>query len=171
MINFNLNNMLKLLAPKLLIKAFRAFDRATMVVVATCWSAALITMLFALYSLWMVGTAKSQVAAAVATEPSLPKMVTRQLSKGEADPLMDRLQKRFVELGFSMSGEQAFVITGVDGSRFRSWLTALSYIDTISPQYRWSIKEFCVGMKCSNSDLPMRAVLTAEKISFSAPTE
>lgn len=168
MFQLDSKSMLRIMSPKMMAKAFKAFDRHTVVVVSAAWTAALFMVLMSLYSLWLISTAKKDVAAAEATEPSLPLVVNQVLTKTEADPLIDRLQKRFPELSFSLGGDQSFVVSAADGSRYRSWLTALSYIDTISPQYRWSIRDFCVGSKCGSNEPLMKAILVAEKISFSA---
>ncbi len=156
------------LAPRLVSKALRLFDRATMFVVAACWCAALLMMAFALYTVSLSVTAKRAALAAAATEPSLPKVVNKLPDASEIQPLMERLQKRFPDISFSLARGQLLTISANDSSRFRSWLTVLSYVDTISPQYRWSVKELCVGGKCQDAS-PMRAVLEAEKISFATP--
>lgn len=158
----------KTFAPQILKKAVESFDKATMVIVASCWGGAILVMLFALYTINASVAAKKQVAEAAASEPSLPKMVTRPPEVAEMKPIVERLQKRFPEVTFSLGGDRSLGVTATDGSKFRTWLTVLSYIDTISPQYRWQIKDFCVGATCSTST-PMKATLTAQKISFTAP--
>lgn len=164
-------DILKAVAPKLMVRALRTFDKATMVVVLSCWAAAVTVMLFALYSLVLVGNIKKEVTAASAVEPILPKIKKSGLERKEVEVVIDRLQKRFPDLTFSIAPGQAVVISAVDGNKFRLWLTAISYADTIFPQYRWTVKDLCVGLKCSNSDTPMRAVLSIEKVSFSAKVE
>jgi hypothetical protein len=159
----------KAFAARIVSKAVQAFDKATMVVVVTCWSGAILVMLFALYTLSLSVTAKREAIEASAEEPSLPQMVNKAPTKAELDPLVERLQRRFSDISFALSSDMSLAVSASDGSRFRTWLTVLSYIDTISPQYRWTMREFCVGQKCGSSTL-MRAVVTAEKITFLPPT-
>lgn len=157
----------KILNPVLIGKVVKTFDKATMVIVSVSWGGALALMLFALYTLNLSVSAKQQVVEAAAKEPSLPKIVTRPPEAAEIKPIVERLQKRFPDITFSLSADQSLTVTAVDGARFRTWLTVLSYIDTVSPQYRWQLKDFCVGAQCSAAT-PMRAILTAQKITFSA---
>jgi hypothetical protein len=154
-------------APHIMQRAIQAFDNATMVIVGSCWGGAIVIMLFALYTLNMSVSAKRQVIEAAATEPALPRIVTRPPELSELKPIAERLQKRFPDIGFSLNNDKSLTVTAQQGPKFRTWLTVLSYIDTISPQYRWQIKEFCVGAQCSSS-IPMKAVLLAQKISFAA---
>ncbi len=85
------------------------------------------------------------------------------MTQREAQKLVDRLQHLYPEISFSFRNN-ALTITAADGGKFRQWLMALGYIDTISPQFHWAIQEFCVG-NCLGHDL-MKAVLSGEKISF-----
>ena len=161
----DLSSFSRAFAPRVMQKAIQAFDTATVVIVGSCWGGAIVIMLFALYTLNMSVTAKRQVIEAAAAEPALPRMVTRPPELSELKPITERLQKRFPEIGFTLGTDKSLAVTAQQGPKFRTWLTVLSYIDTISPQYRWQIKEFCVGGQCSAS-VPMKAVLIAQKISF-----
>jgi len=158
----------RIFRPALISKAMQTFDKATMVIVSMSWGGAVLLMLFALYTVNLSVTAKREVFEAAAMEPSLPRIITRKPEAAEITPLMDRMQKRFPDIAFSLSNDQSLTVSAVDGAKFRTWLTVLSYIDTISPQYRWQMKDFCVGVQCKASS-PMRAVLTAQKITFAAP--
>ncbi len=160
----------KVLNPALINRALRTFDKATMVVVSATWGGAVLLMLFALYTVNLSVSAKKQVVEAAAREPSLPKIVTRKPESSEMNPLLERLQKRFPEITFNLSNDLSLTVSAVDGARFRTWLTVLSYIDTISPQFRWEMKEFCVGVQCKAS-VPMRAILAPKKITFTTASE
>lgn len=158
----------KIMNPALIAQALRTFDQATTIIVSVSWGGALILMLFALYTVNLSVTAKHGVYEAAAKEPGLPIIMTRRPESAEMAPLLERLQKRFPEINFLLANDQSLTVSAVDGSKFRTWLTVLSYIDTISPQYRWQIKDFCVGAACKAAT-PMRAVLTAQKITFTVP--
>lgn len=160
----------KVFSARLLSKVIRTFDNATMVIVSACWGGAIMLMLFALYTVNLSVNAKRQVVEAAAMEPSLPKMVTRSPESKEMKPIIERLQKRFPDINFTLANDQSLTVYTSDGSKFRAWMTVVSYIDTISPQYRWQIKSLCVGGACAGS-IPMKAVLTAQKISFTAPSK
>ena len=82
--------------------------------------------------------------------------------------MVDRLKHRFPDLIIGIQNDQSIKINSGDGSQFRQWLTALSYIETIAPEYNWSLESLCVG-KCAKGDV-MNAALKAEKVTFSAPT-
>jgi len=165
--SFDSSLLLKVISPKIASKALQAFDRATTVVVGTCWAAAILMMVFAAYTITLTVSAKRAADAALVAEPSLPKIVNKTIEPHYAQQMVERLQHRYPEITFSLQNNQNVVVTAIDGARFRQWLTALSYIDTISPEYHWSIQQFCVG-HCTGSEL-MRATLTGEKISFEAP--
>jgi hypothetical protein len=155
----------KAFAPGIMFRAIRAFDRATMVVVLTCWTGALFVMIFALYTLNLSVTAKHDMWEAAAAEPSLPRIVSKVPEAVEVQPFVDRLKKQFPSITFAMGHDQAVTVSTTDIDNFRLWLTVLSYIDTALPQYRWTVNEFCVGIGCDRST-PMQATLKAEKITF-----
>lgn len=162
------NLFAKALAPRLISKALKAFDNAMLIVVAAAWSAALLMLLFAAYTVNNAVKERRELLAAEASEPVVPVVNGKAPDISEMQPIVGRLQKRFSEISFVLGNDRSLTVSSGDGAKFRLWLTVLSYIDTVSPQYRWSMREFCVGMKCG-SNTPMRAVLTAEKITFSVP--
>lgn len=164
----DLQSIKRSLSPVLITKALQTFDRATMVVVLACWGGALTLTGVALYTLHLSIVAKREVVAASAHEPGLPKIASKPLDSAEIQPVVDRLKKLYSEIQFSMSRDRSLTVTASDVAHFRTWLTVLSYIDTITPQYRWTMKEFCVGSRCERG-VSMKAVLGAEKVTFVAP--
>ncbi|HEU0117820.1 MAG TPA: hypothetical protein VFR09_04230 [Alphaproteobacteria bacterium] len=158
--------IMKSLSPKLISKALASFDRAMTVVVGTCWGAALLMMAFAVYTMSLSVSARHAADDAAAAEPNLPQIVHKPIEQRGEQIMVERLQHGFPGITFTLQA-QALTVTAVEASKFREWLTALSYIDTISPEYHWTIQQFCVG-KCHNNEM-MHAVLTGEKISFEAP--
>lgn len=82
-------------------------------------------------------------------------------------PSLDRLQRQFPDIRFDVGQNQTLIIKSDDGSKFHQWISALSYVDTMAPQFRWNIKEFCVG-GCGTQGL-MRAVVEGKKTAFSLP--
>jgi len=159
----------KALQMKFATKAMQTFDRATMVVVGVCWGAAMLMIIFALYAVVLSASTRRAAETAAAAEPVLPKIVRKSIDLNDAQPLVDRLQHRFPNINIALNSDQSINISTLDGPKFRDWITAVSYIDTISPKYRWSIKEFCVG-KCTGGAL-MRAVMVGERITFEPPRE
>jgi hypothetical protein len=148
-------------------KAVRTFDRATVVVVCVCWGVAVLMIAFAMYAIILSASTRHASETAAASEPILPKIVRKPIDTRDSRPLVDRLQHRYPEINVTLNNDQTVTISADSGPRFREWLTAISYIDIMSPQYRWTIKDFCAG-KCVGGVL-MRAVLSGEKISFEAP--
>ncbi|MDP9126781.1 MAG: hypothetical protein M3N08_00785 [Pseudomonadota bacterium] len=158
--------LLKSLSPKMMSKAIAAFDRATVVVVSACWGAALAMMGIAVYTLVLSISARHATDTVMATEPTLPKVVHKPMDLKQIQAVFDRMGRRFPDITFSVHG-QGLGVTSANGAKFHQWLTALSYVDTISPEYHWSIEEFCVG-ECVNAEL-MHAVLKGDRINFEAP--
>lgn len=158
----------KAFAPRFVSKAIDTFDKASAVIVSVCWGGALVIVLFAVYTLQLSAEAKRETIEAKAMQPSLPRMRKKPPKMTEIQPIVDRLQRRFPNITFNLGRDSSLTVSTSDGDMFRDWLTILSYIDTVSPQYRWEIKDFCVGMRCPGS-VPMRAILTAKKVTFTAP--
>jgi hypothetical protein len=137
--------LVKVLSPKIAAKAVQSFDRATTIVVAACWGAAILMMAFAIYTTLTAVSAKRQAENAEIAEPSLPKVVRKNIEPRAAQGLVERLKRLYPDITFNLANNQALTVTAIDGSKFRQWLTALSYIDTISPEYHWTLTQFCVG--------------------------
>ena len=157
--------LLKVMSPKIMAKAIASFDRATTIVVGTCWAGALLMVGFALYTLTMAAHAKQMLETALVAEPTLPRILHTNAEARDVQSIVDRLQHLYPEISFSFRNNLA--VSGPDGKNFRQWLSAIDYADTISPQYHWTIQELCVG-KCSSRDL-MHAYLVGDKISFEKP--
>jgi hypothetical protein len=124
-------------------------------------------MIFAIYTLSLVSNSHKNEATALAVEPALPVITHEQIERSVFYGLVDRIKKRYPDLTISVSN-QTLKISSLDGTKFRQWLMALSYIEAISPEYQWTIQDFCVG-KCKNGI--MNAALSAERISFKAPAD
>ncbi|MFY9288724.1 MAG: hypothetical protein WAO98_09525 [Alphaproteobacteria bacterium] len=164
---FDTKILMKLFSPKITGKAMETFDRATTIVVGACWGGAVLMMAFGVYTMTLSISAKRDSNEALAVEPSLPRIVEKNIDTRTAQAVAERLGKRFPDLNFSVQNNQGVVVTAIDGSKFRQWLSSLSYIDTIAPEYNWAIQQFCVG-KCHGGDL-MRAALVGKKVSIEAP--
>ncbi len=169
MIRFDTKIILKVFAPRMVTKAVQAFDRATAVVIAVSWASAVVVLAFALYTLNLSVSEKRAAEQAAAIEPKLPRIIRKGLDPREAQSLQSELQRQFPGLTFSLQSGQHLVVSSGDGGQFREWLSAISYIDTVSPQYHWVLQEFCVG-KCGAREL-MKAELAGERISFAAPAK
>jgi hypothetical protein len=161
---FDQNLLLKVVSPKIAKKAIQTFDRATTVVVGACWAAAVLMMAFALYTVSLAVSSKHASEAALIAEPKLPKIKRTNIDAQSLQAMVDRLKRRFPDITFTIQNNQALKVSTLDGSKFRQWLTVVSYIDTISPGLNWSIQDLCVG-KCTSNEL-MRTVLIGERISF-----
>ncbi|MGE3623005.1 MAG: hypothetical protein AB7H77_03895 [Bdellovibrionales bacterium] len=156
--------LLKALGTKFVNRSIQTFDRATIVVVGVCWGAAILMIAFTVYTISLSASTRRAAEVATASEPVLPKIVRKPVSVKDAQPLVDRLQKRFPGAIITLNNDQTITLTASDGLKFREWLSAVSYIDVASPKYRWTIKEFCVG-RCTGGTL-MRALVAGETISF-----
>lgn len=163
---FDTKLFLRSFSPKVVAKAAQSFDRATTVVVTSCWSAALVAVAAAIYTLMLSASAHHESDLAIAAEPVLPKVVQRPMDMHSVQTMFDRLQHRMPDVSFQVRG-QNLAVTSMNGAAFHQWLTALTYIDIISPDVHWSFQEFCVG-ECKNSEL-MHAIIKGERLSFEAP--
>jgi hypothetical protein len=166
--SFDYASLTKMFSAATLNKAVRSFDRTMTLFVSIGWGAVLLVWMFAIYTIHMSVTAQSQVAEASAKEPSLPIIEKTAVPAPQLEKIIVLLQKKFPELTISTGRDSAVNIIGSDGSRFKSWMYVLSYIEIISPEYYWEIKEMCVGSQCGANTL-MKVVVAPQKIVFKAP--
>jgi hypothetical protein len=157
--------VLKVVSPRIIAKALSTLDRSTAVVVSICWCAAFIVLIFAVYTVHATVAAKKLAADAALAEPVLPLSSTSAISPHESQMLLDRLQHQFPDIKIEQEGPRTVIRTS-DGAKFHQWITAITYIDAMEPQYRWTVSEFCVG-HCGQ-DL-MKAVVTGQRVTFSLP--
>jgi len=158
---------LKIFSPRIVAKALVTLDKSTAVIISACWAAALVTLILAVFAVHGAVSAKKEAADAQVLEPVLPKATTTAMTPRELQSIVERLQHQFPDIKFEMGANQVIVVRCLDGSKFHQWITALGYIDTMSPDFRWTMPDFCVG-NCDNHDL-MRAAVTGQKVSFSLP--
>jgi hypothetical protein len=159
---------LNVLSPRIVVKATALLDRSTVVVVSTCWVAALVTLIFAVLSVHNAIVAKKEAATAIVAEPILPVAKTVAIDARDSQAIVERLQHQFPDLKIEVDSTQAITLRSDDGTKFHQWITALSYIDTLTPQFRWTVRDFCVGHCTSNL---MKAVVTGQKVSFALPAD
>lgn len=159
--------ILKALSPKIVSKIAAAFDHSTLLLAGAAWLVLIAVMSLTIYTMHLAVAARRDATAEMAAEPHLPKTIRNGLDAKEVQTLIDRMKRLYPELEFAQATGKTLTIATNDGGRFREWLTAISYIDAATPQYHWSLQEFCVG-KCGGKDL-MRAALSGEKISYEAP--
>ncbi len=164
---FDTKVILKALSPKIASKVIATFDRSTMMLSGVAWLVMIVTMSLTLYTMHMAIAARRDAATEIVAEPHLPKTMRSSLDAREIQALIDRMKRLYPGLEFTQSTGKTLTVSTNDGSKFREWLTALSYIDSVTPQYHWSLSELCAG-KCGSKDL-MRAALSGEKISYDAP--
>ena len=153
-------------SPRLMSKALASLDRSAAVVVGVCWSAALIMVIIAVLATRSAVSAKRDAEAALAIEPTLPMASQSSLRQIDVKAVVDRVQHQFPDVTIEADNSQAIIIKTGEGSRFHQWILALNYLDAIDSQYRWTLRDFCVG-RCGG-DL-MRAVVVGQKTSFSVP--
>jgi hypothetical protein len=158
----------ELLTTDLLAKTLRALDRTAMVMIIVSWSAAILMMGVALYTVSSAHHARQEADEAAAIEPLVPVIKRAALARKEMDGFVDRLRSRYKTVSINASPDNALEISGTDPNNFLDWLSALSYLDTIAPQMRWTIRDLCVGNECGGSAL-MRAAIIAERVTFQAP--
>jgi hypothetical protein len=159
--------ILKIFSPRIVAKAVVTMDKSTAVIVSAFWLAALVTLIMAVFAVHGAVSAKKAAAGAQVAEPVLPVISNTSLSAIDIQKIMDRMQHQFPDIRFDTGQNQSIVIRSNDGSKFHQWITALSYVDTMEPQFRWMINDFCVGA-CGNQDM-MKATVSGHKVVFSLP--
>lgn len=159
--------ILKALSPKIVARIATTMDRSTLLLAGIVWMIAVTTMSLAIYTMHLAVAARRDATTEMVAEPHLPKTIRSGIETKEIQTLIDRMKRLYPGLEFTQSTGKTMTISTNDGSRFREWLTALSYIDSATPQFHWSLQDLCVG-KCGGKDL-MRAALSGEKISYEAP--
>ncbi|MDX9690147.1 MAG: hypothetical protein RBT70_06745 [Alphaproteobacteria bacterium] len=166
--SLDFSSLPKILSPAILTRAVRSFDKTVTLFVSVGWGAVIVVWILAIYTIHLSVTARSQLAEASAKEPSLPIIEKTSVPARQIEKVMERLKKKFPDVTVSAARDSSVNIIGTEGSRFKSWMYALSYIEIISPEYYWEIKEMCVGAHCGANSL-MKVVLTPQKIIFKAP--
>lgn len=164
MTNANSKFLVKVFSPRVLSQAVTALDKSTGLVVSACWLAALVMMILAVLAVHAAVSAKKDAVAAMAAEPLVPKEAHSDIPPRDLQIITERLQHQFVDIKVDLSATGTITFRTQDGSKFHQWITALSYIDTMAPQYRWTLKGLCVG-SCSNQDL-MKAEISGQKMTF-----
>ncbi|MDR3424736.1 MAG: hypothetical protein P4M13_06615 [Alphaproteobacteria bacterium] len=159
--------MSRLFSPRIVTKALASLDKSTALVVSACWLAALVMLILATFAVHGAVSARKEAAEAMVAEPALPQEVDSPINVRDARAIMDRLQHQFPEIKINLEANEIFTIKSEDGAKFHQWIMAVSYIDTMAPEYRWSLREFCVGA-CGSQGL-MKAVIVGQKMIFSAP--
>ena len=159
---------IRVFSPRLVSKALNTLDRSTSVVIGVCWSAALVTMVLAVFAVHGAVSSRRDAAEAIAVEPVLPIISSVPMNSHEIQSIADRLQRQFPDIKFEPKQGQLLVVRSDDGLKFHQWITALSYIDTMASQFRWTLKEFCTG-NCGSGQGIMNAVLTGQKMMLSSP--
>jgi hypothetical protein len=158
---------IKFFSPRLVAKAVATLDKSTAVVISACWSAALVVLILAVFSVHTAVSAKKEAAEALVAEPVLPQITTTVINDREEQLIIDRLSHQFPDVKFEPGSGGSIVVKSDDGSKFHQWITALSYIDAMAPEFRWTLRTFCVG-SCNGQDL-MKATVAGQRGTFSLP--
>jgi hypothetical protein len=146
----------------------KGFDRSAMMIIGTIWASALIMMVMAFFALHQLATERTAAGKIIASEPSVPKIAKNIATKDVVEKVVVRLKRSYPEVTFSAENDGAVSVVGNDGGLFRQWLSAVSHIDILMPNLRWTLREFCVGGSCKTGVL-MKAVLVGEVIRIDPP--
>jgi len=165
---FDTRTLMKVFGPRIFARAIMTLDKSTAVVVSSCWLAAFVILVMAAYTVHSAVAAKKLAADAAIAEPVLPVATTTGVNPREGQIIVDRLQHQFPDIKFDSEGGRSISVRTMDGSKFHQWIIALSYVDAMDPQFRWSLSDFCVG-HCGQ-DL-MKASIVGQKIMFSLPQQ
>jgi len=163
--------LMRVFSPSRISRALNSLDKSAGLIVGVCWLAALVMLVLAIYAVHGAVSSKREAATAMSTEPVLPTISNTPATPREIQLIIERLQRQFPDIKIeTRQGQgQILAVTSSDGSKFHQWITALSYIDTMSPQYSWTLREFCAGA-CAGNQI-MSAVVSGQRITLSAPSE
>ncbi|MFA4995165.1 MAG: hypothetical protein WC521_07685 [Bdellovibrionales bacterium] len=159
---------IRVLSPRMVSKAVNSLDRSTAIVISICWSAALVTMILAVFAVHGAVSSRREATEVMSVEPVLPVISSVPMTPRELQSIADRLQRQFPDIKFEARLGQVLAVKTDDGLKFHQWITALSYIDTMAPQFRWTLKEFCTG-NCGSGQGIMNAILSGQKMLLSPP--
>ncbi len=159
--------LIQAFSPRLMARALASLDKSTAIVISACWLAALVTLILAVFAVHGAVSSKNAAAEAISAEPVLPVSTNTPIGPRELQLISDRLQHQFPDIKIEAGAAQALSIKSDDGAKFHQWITALSYIDTMAPQFHWTLRDFCVGA-CGGQTL-MKATVTGQKMVFSLP--
>jgi len=150
-------------------RAVQAFDKASAVIVAIVWGAAIFLMFLGYLGVHSAISAREQLATAEASTPGTPVISLDRLDGASVATLVDKLQKRYGNILTIKAdkGSNKITIVAKDAGAFSSWLTAVTYLDIIRPDVSWSIEDMCVGTKCK--DGIMTGTFTAQTTKFQLP--
>jgi len=161
------STLMKFFSPRVVAKVLASLDKSMALVVGACWAAASVMLILAVLAVHGAVSSKREAGAAIVAEPVLPKISSTPMNPREIQVLLDRLQRQFPDVKITVQQNQQVSISCSEGNKFHQWVSALSYIDTMASQYKWEIKEFCVGA-CGTNNL-MKAVVAGQKTVFSLP--
>lgn len=166
----NSQTLRALLSPEQLAKAMRTLDRAAVVMIVSVWVGAVLMMGVALYTVNRAHQARQKAEGAAAIEPIVPVIQQAMLSRAELEKLAERLRLRLEKIGFNALPDNALEISSSEPGLYLDWLAAMSYLDTIAPQVRWTVRDLCVGTECGTTSV-MRAIVTGERVTFKVPEQ
>lgn len=159
--------LMHVFSPRIISKVLVSLDKSTAIVISACWLAAFVMLILAVFAVHGALSSKNDASDALAAEPVLPVAASTPMSVREMQVISDRLQHQFPDIKIEAGSNMLLSIKSDDGAKFHQWIAALSYVDTMSPQYRWSLRDFCVG-NCSGG--LMRASVSGQKMVFSLPS-
>ncbi len=168
MIHLDPKRIVRFLSPRVVARALNALDRSTAIVISASWTAAMVMVILAVFAVRGAVYSQREAADASAIEPDLPIVTNTPISQQEMQSIVERLERQFPDIRFDARQKQTLVVKTDDGLKFHQWITALSYIDTMAPQFRWTMREFCTGI-CGSGQGIMSAVLTGQKVVLSMP--
>ncbi|MFA5040939.1 MAG: hypothetical protein WC464_04825, partial [Bdellovibrionales bacterium] len=145
MIRLDPKLLMRFVSPRIVSKALSTLDRSLAIVISASWTAAFVMIILAVLAVRSAVNSQREAAEAGAIEPDLPVITSIPISQREVQGIVDRLQRQFPDIHFDARQKQTLIVRSDDGLKFHQWITALSYIDTMAPQYRWTLRDFCTG--------------------------
>jgi len=165
---FDMILLKKAFSPKTLVKAGTSFDNSMLVVIVSCWMAAVVAMGLAAFAVNGAVEWQSKRDKAMLSEPILPNIRDSLLGAKELSEIEERLKLQFPNLTIAKSSRGSageLTIKANIWDLFQQWIYAIGYVDSMNAQYKWELKEFCAG-DCKSGRGLMYVSLVGKSISI-----
>ena len=149
-----------------MLRDLQSLGQNHMTIMAISWGVALIMVCLATYTAHLSVESRQDTNRLQSVPSVLPRLDVEVVDLAKAVTLHHQLVQRYPDIQIA-DLEGNIVISSNDATKFREWVEAIDYMDTLQADWRWSLPEFCVG-QCTGKEL-MYAVVHAEAVSFSNP--
>ncbi len=143
----NRDNYMKMIRPRVVVRALAALDKQSMVIITVVWFVALTMMLIAIYEVRSAATLSQDLDQALMQQPIFNAPVETEVTDERLKFIANLMQKQFPELKLA-SDQNRITISGDSAVKFHTWVNAVSILEAMAPEISWQIDRLCVGDGC-----------------------